>query len=567
MTNTTPAGVMRRIAYTLLTPSILLALGIVTFSAPIARAAELPGGGYLRTTYSIDTYYESVWGNLRQSTLDVDPETGRAWHYDENLKISFSRALPSGLVVELAFWGRHTTDRLIQRTPGDSWMINEIRLRLTGDTFDIGLGDLSAFYSNYTLNNAFFGAVGTLRPAPWFSISVISGTNRTASRDTYRRVFGGTRIEVRPSPRLFVSASYIHTEITELFPGTTVTDYANDVWSLSARLSLMDERLILSGEYAGSSYVADRRLPGAETSIGSAAWCALSFTPLRNELSVLLAYERVDPDFIGVMGTHSTDRETLSAGLRYTPSEIWSAVAYFRWFHDRVTDSSPAAYRTDTMDPGLTVTVKPFFYTPGSAFKNFTIDFTASFSREQSRDTPASVADERLIARLTVGDTRGALRWALISSLEHYDDRTAADLDTTAGTLGAQLGYYKDTGRYTISADLLTELRIERIHDPIRGRLLDRAARVAATTATTFKFFPDYPTRLSARYEGIFTNRVSADDTHEHSFHLTIEQVLLREKGLTGTLGLDGTFRDVSSVNPELSFTEAVWGIYISLEF
>jgi len=558
---------MKRIASIFLVPPLFLALGIVTLSASAARALEFDDDGYLRTTYSIDTYYEAVYGNLGLSTLDVDPESGDAWHYNENLKINFSRGLPSGPRVDFSFRGRHTSDRLLQRTPGDSWMINEIRLRLSGDTFEIGLGDLSAFYSNYTFNNAFFGAAATFRPAPWLSVSVLGGTNRDARRDTYRRAFGGTRIEVKPTRSVLLAASYVHTEITDLYGTSTTTDFANDVWSFFSRISFLDERLVLTGEFAMSGYIADRRLPGAEAEWGSAAWCALSFAPLRNELTVLVAYERVEPEFIGVMGTHSTDRETLSAGLRYTPSEMLTATAYIRWFHDRVTDTSPAAYRTDTMDPGLALTIKPFLYNPDSAFKNLTIDFSASFSRERSDDTPPSVADERLIARLKVGDSREAFRWAFIGTLERYDDETAADLDTLACGVGAEFGYRKDADRYTLSADLLGEIRIDGVHDRVRGRLFDNMMRVGAGTAITVLFIPDYPTRCSARYEGIFRKRESTDDTREHSFYFTLEQVMLRRTGLTGTLGLHGALRDVSSPNPDLAYGERVFGLYLSLEF
>ena len=56
---------------------------------------------------------------------------------------------------------------------------------------------------------------------------------------------------------------------------------------------------------------------------GTAAWFALSFTPLRNELSILAAWERVDPAFVGAMGAYSADRETRRSGRatrRATPS-------------------------------------------------------------------------------------------------------------------------------------------------------------------------------------------------------------------------------------------------------
>ena len=68
------------------------------------------------------------------------------------------------------------------------------------------------------------------------------------------------RVEVAPAPGLTLSANYVHTEITDLYPGATVTDYANDVWSAAGRLALMDERLIAAGEIAVSRYVADREV-------------------------------------------------------------------------------------------------------------------------------------------------------------------------------------------------------------------------------------------------------------------------------------------------------------------
>ncbi len=222
---------------------------------------------------------------------------------------------------------------------------------------------------------------------------------------------------------------------------------------------------------------------------------------------------------------------------------------------------------TDTMDPGLTLTLKPFFYDNGSTFKNLTIDFSTSLFRERSDDTPPSVADERLITRLRVGDSRDAVRWALICTLERYDDRTAADLDAVTGAVGAEFGYHKETDRYTLSADLFGEIRIQGVHDPVRGRPVDTGTRIGAGTAVTFLFLPDYPTRCTARYEGIFMARESADDTYEHSFRFTFEQVMFRRAGLTGTLGLHGVLRDVSSPNPDLAYGERVFGIYMRLEF
>ena len=83
-------------------------------------------------------------------------------------------------------------------------MANEVRLRLTGETFEVGLGDLSAVYSNYTFNNAFFGASATLRPTRGLTLSALGGINRWPKTDTYGRAFGGapqSRSPPRPASR------------------------------------------------------------------------------------------------------------------------------------------------------------------------------------------------------------------------------------------------------------------------------------------------------------------------------------------------------------------------------
>jgi hypothetical protein len=557
---------MKRITSTFISLSLFLAVGIVGLSAPFSIAGELPGGGYLRTTYSIDTYYESVWGNRLNSTLDVSSD-GDAWHYDENLRITFSRPLPSGTGVEFALWGRHTSDRLLQRTPGEEWMANEVRLRLTGETFDIGLGDLSAVYSNYTFNNVFFGASATLRPTNTLTLSALGGINRWPKTDTYGRAFGGIRVEVAPAPGLTLSANYVHTEITDLYPGATVSDYANDVWSAAGRLALMDERLVAAGEIAVSRYVADRRSDDS-AEWGSAAWFALSFTPLRNELSILAAWERVDPAFVGAMGAYSTDRETWSIGARYTPSDAFTATAYFRYYEGLVTDYYGAEYHAVTRDPAVTLTWRPFMYDPGSRFTNLALDCTLSYTSERSTDPGNTVSFERIYTHLGLTDTRGPWRFGVVYDLEHDDDLTATDLDTLANTVGFSLGWRHETDRYTLSTDLMAQAKIESVDDNTAGRrYLDVSPRVVAGISAVINPGSDYPTRWSLRYDGIFYQRGYAADLSEHGFEARFEQVFLAAGGITGTLGMDVRLLSVASPQPGLSYGEAVYGAFVRLEF
>ncbi len=558
---------MREFISTLATSFLFLALGIVALPVPAAHAGDLPGGGYLRTSYSVDVYYESVWGNRLNSTLDVDSETGDAWHYDENLRITFSQPLPSGTGVEFSFWGRHTSDALLQRNPGEEWMANEIRLRLTGETFDIGLGDLSAVYSNYTFNNAFFGASATLSPTKGLALSALGGVNRWPKTDTYGRAFGGLRVEVAPAPGLSLSANYVHTEITDLYPGTTVTDYANDVWSAAGRLALMNERLIAAGEIAVSRTVADRESDDS-AEWGSAAWLALSFTPLRNELSILAAWERVDPAFVGAMGAYSADRETMSIGARYTPSDAFTATAYFRYYEGLVTDIYGTEYHAVTRDPAVTITWRPFMYDPGSHFTNLALDCTISHTSERSADPGNTVSFERIYAHVGLTDTRGPWRFGAAYDLERDDDLTAADLDTLANTVTLSLGWRHEADRYTLSADLMAQVKLESVDDNAAGRrYLDVGPRVVAGISAVINPGSDYPTRWSLRYDGIFYQRRYAEDLYEHGFEARLEQVFLAAGGITGTLGMDVRLLSVASPEPPLSYGEAVYGAFVRLEF
>ncbi len=75
----THSGVMKTTAFI----SLLLCVFFFSFAAS-AFSAEFESGGYLRATYSIDTYYEDVWGTgacptststPRQATISTMPKT------------------------------------------------------------------------------------------------------------------------------------------------------------------------------------------------------------------------------------------------------------------------------------------------------------------------------------------------------------------------------------------------------------------------------------------------------------------------------------------------------------
>jgi hypothetical protein len=559
---------MRRIASTFPVLSIVFALGMVIFSASGARGIDFDDGGYLRTTYWIDTYYQYISGNRVNSTLDVNTLTGRAWHYDENLKIGFARSPATDLAVDFAFWGRHTTDELLQRTAGETWMANEIRLAVTGKNFEIGLGDLSATFSNYTFNDTFFGASAVLRPTRAVTISALGGVNRWPETDTYGRAFGGLRVELFPASNLSLSANYVHAEITRLYSGTTETDYADDVWSVGGRLSIMDDRLVAAGEIALSRCVADRSEPGAGADWGTAAWLALSFTPLRNELSILAAWERVDPKFMGAMGTYSPDRQTWSVGVDYAPSDVLSATAYFRYYEGLVTDYYGVEYHAVTRDSWVSAVWRPFQYDPGSRFTELALECTLSYTSEQSPDPGNTVSYDRLAAHLALTDARGPWRYGVTYDLERDDDLTTADLDVLTNSLGLTAAWKRETPRVNLSADALAQVRFESTDDGAAGRrYCNVTPRIVAGIAAVFGPDNDHPTRCSLRYEAIFYSRHETADLWQHEVEARFEQVFLKSGGLTGTVGLHCRLLDAASSDSEQSYGEQVYGAFVRLEF
>jgi len=68
---------------TLLIPGIVAV--ILSISLP-AYAIKWENGR-LTTDYSVDVYYENVYGNVERSVLDVDRTTKENWHYTEGLKV------------------------------------------------------------------------------------------------------------------------------------------------------------------------------------------------------------------------------------------------------------------------------------------------------------------------------------------------------------------------------------------------------------------------------------------------------------------------------------------------
>jgi hypothetical protein len=232
-----------------------------------------------------------------------------------------------------------------------------------------------------------------------------------------------------------------------------------------------------------------------------------------------------------------------------------------------VTDIYGTEYHAVTRDPAVTLTWRPFMYDPGSRFTNLALDCTISFTSERSADPDNTVSFERIYAHLGLTDTRGPWRFGAAYDLEQDDDLTAADLDTLANTVTLSAGWRHEADRYTLSADLMAQVKLESVDDNAAGRrYLDVSPRVVAGISAVINPGSDYPTRWSLRYDGVFYRHRYAADLSDHGFEARFEQVFLASGGITGTLGVDVRLLSVASPNRAV-LPEVVYGAFVRLGF
>jgi len=416
---------------------LTISLFLLVLTIPISALAIKWENGRLSTDYSIDVYYENVYGNVERSVLDVNRGTKDRWHYTEGLRVQLEQKITDTATLEFFFYGRHTTDRQIQK---ERAKILQAYLRLYGDNFEFAVGDVGEYYTKYTFNNTFLGARGWVRPFDSLKIMLLGGRNREGANDTYEHIFGGARMEYTPNPNYLFGATYIHTEITKLYPGTTTLDYSDDVVSFDTRLRLFNRKLLIYGETSFSWYTEDRRNPASDKPQGWAINLDIDYRPIPS-LKLSLDYEYVQPDFVTIMGSAARDRETVMTEVRYYPTDSLNIWAKYRFTGDRLSADSPLMYRTETNYSEAGFTYKPFFEEKESYFRNFKFDFRLDYTRSASTNSPMSVNEGRLNSRLIVSNIYKKMRYSLEYGFRYTDDYVSGSSDTIINTVGAKWGY------------------------------------------------------------------------------------------------------------------------------
>lgn len=538
---------------------LALSLSLVIFSIPISALAIKWENGRLTTDYSVDVYYENVYGNVDRSVLDVYRNTKDRWQYTEGLKVQLEQEITDTANLEFFFYGRHTSDRQIQN---ERAKILQAYLRLYGDNFEFAVGDVGEYYTKYTFNNTFLGARGWVRPFASLKIMLLGGRNREGAKDTYEHIFGGGRIEYSPNPSYIFGTTYIHAEITKLYPATTTLDYSDDVVSFDTRLRLLNRKLIIYGETAFSWYTEDRGDPASGKPQGWAVNLELDYRPIQS-LKLSLDYEYVQPKFITIMGSAARDRETVKGEVRYYPTDSLDIWAKYRFTGDRLSARSPLTYRTETNYSEAGFTYKPFFEEKENYFRNLKFDIRLDYTRRASTDSPMSMDEGRFNSRLIVSNIYKKMRYSLEYGFRYTDDFVDGSSDTMINTVGAKWGYSFTALGLAWDVDLSGKLDFITTYEP--DDVLHETIS-SFTSGMTARYTPTN-TLLRVSYLGVFSQIGGGYDINKNATEVALEQVLYENKEITSILGISYRNLDFQSENHDDSYGENIYMLSLTLRF
>jgi len=424
------------------------------------------------------------------------------------------------------------------------------------------VGDVGEYYTKYTFNNIFLGARGWVRPFASLKIMLLGGRNREGSNDTYEHIFGGARIEYSPDPKYIFGTTYVHTEITKLYPGTTTLDYSDDVVSVDARLRLLNRKLLVYSEAAFSWYTVDRNDPNADTPRGWALNIEVDYRPIKS-LKLSLDYEYVRPNFMTIMGSAPRDRESVKLEARYYPSDTLDLWTKYRFTGDRISGGSSLPYRTETNYSEAGMIYRPFFMEKDSYFRNLKFDVRLDYTRRVSIDDPMSVNDSRYNTRVIVSNLYNKMRYSVEYGFRYTYDYVTGSSDTMINSFGAKWGYSFKARGLDWDIDLFGKVDFVTTYQPdtiLNDRISSFASGVTARYSPT-------NTLVRISYLGVFSRVDGGYDTNKNATEFALEQVLYENKGISSILGISYRNLDFRSENHDDTYGENIYMLSVTLRF
>lgn len=542
----------------------ILAAVVVTASGR-SYAVDWDGGG-IDAAYRMDMYAQRIYGNRAVTSLDVDDD--RKWNilYAERLTLNLSHTTDRDIDVTGFFDIHHTDDKTLMI--GDEHVrLLSANLKVYGEKWSLELGDTAATFTNYTFNRGFFGVRGKYAHPSGLDLILLGGVNRDGRLVRYERAFGGVRLVAAPEPWVTLGASYVHAEITKLFYDSSETAYRNDVFSIDGRLSLYDDRLVLAGEGAVSFYLEDMRNPRSETVRDLALWTALSLEPIEDKLSVLIAYEYVEPGFVSVMGTHAVDRETAAVGLDYRPSDRWRCMGYWRFYRDGLTETSQVLFSTYHTEAGMLMEYTPRVGSdeayPGPVF---TAD--VYYLGSHATDDPKSVNDETF--RLTLGADyqREHTGYGIGYVYERFIDHLSDGVDRESHTVECSVSHHHTAFGFDYRIGCVVDMKYEARREPYPAEsTTDVKLGAEFEGEVVCRRFSPYDTTLLVTFSGSVEDRRERANIRKGELHLALTQVLVKREDLTAWIALEFDATHDRASDGSDRYGERIGRMIFSMEF
>ncbi|MBN1883626.1 MAG: hypothetical protein JW885_15770 [Deltaproteobacteria bacterium] len=548
-------------SYTIYIYIVMLGVFLVVASGH-AYAVDWDGGG-IDAVYRAEMYAQRMYGNRAVTSIDVDDD--RKWNvlYAERLSLSLSHATGGGIEVSGFIDVRHTDDRTL--------MIGDEHVRLlagtvsvSGEGWSLELGDTAASFTNYTFNRGFFGVRGKYVHPSGLELILLGGVNRDGRLVRYERAFGGARLVAAPGPWATLAASYVHAEITKLFYDSTETAYRNDVFSIDGRFSFCDDRVVLAGEGAMSLYHNDMRNPRLETVRDTAVWAALSLEPVQDDLSLLFAYEYVEPGFRAVMGTHAVDRETAAAGFDYRPNDRWRCMGYWRFYRDGLTGASPVSFSTHHIETEWVVEYLPRIGTGGGRPGPV---FTAGvyYLDARATDDPKSVDEETF--RLTLGADcdREHTEYGIEYVYEHISNHITDGVDRENHAVECSWSHHHTAFGFDYRIGCAMSAGYEIQGGPYPTTDFKLGADVWGEVVC--RRFSPYDTTLLVTCSGCVEDRRERANVRRGELFLMLSQVLVKKDGLTAWIALEYEATHDRASDGSDRYGERIGRMSINMEF
>ena len=494
-------------------------------------------GGKIDVMYRMDLKAKRIYGDRNAIPSDADED--RTWNilYSEYLALTLTHKTDGDLNVS-GFVNLLHTDEEILMIGDEHFRLIEGTLTLRGERWSLELGDTYAPFTSYTFNRGFFGIKGEYNSPVGVDLILLGGVNRDSRLDRYERACYGVRLVAAPDRRLTLGASYVHAEITKLFYDSSETAYRNDVVSIDGMLSLYGGRLVLFGEGAMSLYLDDMRNPRSETVRDLAFRTNITLKPIRNDLTVYVFYEYVEPGFRAVMGTPAVDRETMDVIVVYTPSDRWECMGTYHFSRNGLTETSPVSF--SAYDSEALVVVA--YTLPNTGSEDITSVFSAGiyYLGSHSKDDPKSVNEEVFRLNLGAKHNRKHTEYEIKYIYEQYIDHLADSIDREKHSVKCIWRYHHTAFgfdyRIKCGMNMVYEIRLG---PNSTDSTTDFELGADVVGEVTLRRFSPYNTTLLVECSGLVKDRRERANVREGELSVTLTQVLMKRRGLTAWIALE----------------------------